>query len=435
MKKRILGVALAGALAFSAIAGSIATVSAAEAPPDTNRLPEYTPSAGVETRTVMFAMPGSWIGEEGSVTRQTWEKYGSSAGLYWWGGDDNPNDYPAANGHGWPGWKMKKVSEGDIANLYSTLASKTAPNMIFSNFIDGGMDKSYPEYNTAQQTKDLQVEYFGQGDSDYFPKEFWDYMYDTYYDRFVEEAEKQKEAEEKKDEPDYKPYTPDYSIPEFGDYANNFFFVLDDDSIYHYPDNMIFVTDYHEERAQKSALSGKLGLDGAFYFYYGNGEFGIWPTREMCIEKEGLTVDEENKIVYEGTKKNPETGADEAFKETVDEKTGFVLREHTDAYDLTTKRNFVVFGNFAGKYWSDTTPPPAPVIETTVAPETTTTVPAADNNDATSAQGEKSSSGSGSNNSNGSIATGDYSAAAIFGVFAIAGLGVFYFVRKRRSSK
>ena len=79
MKKRILGVALAGALAFSAIAGSIATVSAAEAPPDTNRLPEYTPSAGVETRTVMFAMPGSWTGEEGSVTRQTWEKYGSSA--------------------------------------------------------------------------------------------------------------------------------------------------------------------------------------------------------------------------------------------------------------------------------------------------------------------------------------------------------------------
>ena len=68
-------------------------------------------------------------------------------------------------------------------------------------------------------------------------------------------------------------------------------------------------------------------------------------------------------------------------------------------------------------------------------PETTTTVPAADNNDATSAQGEQSSSGSGSNNSNGSIATGDYSAAAIFGVFAIAGLGVFYFVRKRRSSK
>lgn len=415
MKKRILGVALAGALAFSAIAGSIATVSAADAPPNPNRLPEYTPSAGVETRTVMFAMPGSWTGEEGSTTRQTWEKYGSAAGLYWWGGEDNPDEAPAAAGHGWPGWKMKKVSEGEIENLYSTLASRTAPNMIFSNFIDGGMDTSYPEYNTSQQTKDLQIEYFGQGDSDYYPKEFWDYLYDNYYEDFCDD--------------------PNYQITEFGDYAKNFFFDELDDSIYQYVDNMVYVVDFDTTRMAISPVSGKGGFDGAFYFYYGNGEFGIWPTREMCIEKEGLTVDADGKIVYEGTKKNAETGEDEAFTETVDEKTGFILREHTDAYDTKTKRNFVVFGNFTGKYWSDTVAPEMPTVEPTSAAADTTTVPAADNNDATSAQGEQSSSGTGSNNSNGSIATGDYSAAAIFGVFAIAGLGVFYFVRKRRSSK
>ena len=59
MKKRILGVALAGALAFSAIAGSIATVSAADVPPNPYRLPAYEPSKDVETRTLLFAMPGS----------------------------------------------------------------------------------------------------------------------------------------------------------------------------------------------------------------------------------------------------------------------------------------------------------------------------------------------------------------------------------------
>ncbi|MEE1016704.1 MAG: hypothetical protein U0L27_03420 [Ruminococcus sp.] len=416
MKKRILGVALAGALAFSAIAGSIATVSAAEAaPPNPNRLPEYTPSAGVETRTVMFAMPGSWIGEEGSTTRQTWEKYGSAAGLYWWGGEDNPDEAPAAASHGWPGWKMKKVSEGDIANLYSTLASRKAPNMIFSNFIDGGMDTSYPEYNTSQQTEDLQVEWFGEGDSDYYPKEFWDYLYNNYEEDFIE--------------------NPNYQIEEFGDYAKNFFYDDMDESIYQYIDNMVFVTDYHIDPNKVSPVSGKAGFPGAFYFYYGNGEFGIWPTREMCIEKEGLTVDADGKIVYEGTKKNAETGEDEAFTETVDETNGFILRNHTDAYYTDKTRDFVVFGNFTGKYWSDTAAPEIPTVEPTSAAADTTTVPAADNNDATSAQGEKSSSGTGSNNSNGSIATGDYSAAAIFGVFAIAGLGVFYFVRKRRSSK
>lgn len=416
MKKRILGVALAGALAFSAIAGSIATVSAADAaPPNPNRLPEYTPSAGVETRTVMFAMPGSWIGEEGSTTRQTWEKYGSAAGLYWWGGEDNPDEAPAANTHGWPGWKMKKVSEGEIENLYSTLASRKAPNMIFSNFIDGGMDTSYPEYNTSQQTEDLQVEWFGEGDSDYYPKEFWDYLYNNYEEDFLDD--------------------PNYQIEEFGDYAKNFFYDDVDSSIYQYIDNMVFVTDYHIDPNKVSPVSGKAGFPGAFYFYYGNGEFGIWPTREMCIEKEGLTVDADGKIVYEGTKKNAETGEDEAFKETVDETNGFILRNHTDAYYTDKTRDFVVFGNFTGKYWSDTAAPEMPTVEPTSAAADTTTVPAADNNDATSAQGEQSSSGTGSNNSNGSIATGDYSAAAIFGVFAIAGLGVFYFVRKRRSSK
>lgn len=412
MKKRILGVALAGALAFSAIAGSIATVSAADAaPPDPYRLPEYTPSAGVETRKVMFAMPGSWTGEEGSTTRETWEKYGSSAGLYWWGGEDNPDE---AGSHGWPGWKMKK-EDSNIPNLYSTLASRKAPNMIFSNFIDGGMDTSYPEYNTSQQTKDLQIEYFGQGDSDYYPKEFWDYLYNNYEEDFLDD--------------------PNYQIEEFGDYAKNFFYDDVDSSIYQYIDNMVFVTDYHIDPNKVSPVSGKAGFPGAFYFYYGNGEFGIWPTREMCIEKEGLTVDADGKIVYEGTKKNAETGEDEAFKETVDETNGFILRNHTDAYYTDKTRDFVVFGNFTGKYWSDTAAPEMPTVEPTSAAADTTTVPAADNNDATSAQGEKSSSGTGSNDSNGSIATGDYSAAAIFGVFAIAGLGVFYFVRKRRSSK
>ena len=434
MKKRILGVALAGALAFSAIAGSFATVSAAEgekAKPNPYRLPEYTPTAGVETRKVMFAMPGSWIGEKDSVTRQTWEKYGATAGLYWWGGDDNPDDYPAANKHGWPGWKMKK-EDSNIPNLFSTLASRTAPNMIFSNFIDGGMDEAEPEYNTSQQTEDLQVEYFGIGDSDYFPYSFWDYMYENYYDRFLEEAEKQE------DDPSYKP---DYSIPEFGEYADNFFFDINDDSIYQYIDDMVFVADYNIDPSKVSPVSGKAGFPGAFYFYYGNGEFGIWPTREMCIEKEGLTVDADGKIVYEGTKKNAETGADEAFKETVDEKTDFILRKGLDAYQKSAKKtdvekDFVVFGNITGKYWSDTAAPEMPTVE----PKATeaTTVPAPGSTDATSNEGSKNSdsnSGTGSNDSNGSIATGDYSAVAIFAVFAIAGLGVFYFVRKRRSNK
>ena len=81
MKKRILGIALAGALAFSALAGSVVTASAELAPPNPNRLPKYSPSTGVKTFNINVAVPGAWIGAEGSDARKTWEKYGSTAGL------------------------------------------------------------------------------------------------------------------------------------------------------------------------------------------------------------------------------------------------------------------------------------------------------------------------------------------------------------------
>ena len=414
MKKRILGVALAGALAFSAIAGSMITASSAElAPPDPNRLPEYKASDGVQTYNVKFAMPGSWTGEENSDARKTWEKYGSAAGLYWWGSKDNPNDAPAAAGHGWPGWKMKKVSEGDVENLYTTQVPEGTASMIFSNFIDGGMDTKYPEYNAAKQTKDLtQLEYLGQGDSDYFSKEFWDYIYDNYYDDFVE--------------------NPNYQIEEFGPYAKNFFYSEEDDSIYHYLDDMVFVVDtVNTDRAQVSPVSGMAGLDGGFYFYYGGGEFGIWPTKELCIKQEEL------KTTTEGG-----TEVDIA-NETKQEKTDFVTRNRTDAYDLTTKKDFVVFGNFTGKYWKDTSEIVVPTnpVEPTTAPTTQNatdgdgSIPDPDNNDAGSSSGSTSDEGTGSNDSNGAIATGQFAGPVLLCTVLIAGLGVFYFVRKRRSSK
>ena len=404
MKKRILGIALAGALAFSALAGSVVTASAELAPPNPNRLPEYTPKAGVKTFNINVAIPGAWIGAEGSDARKTWETYGSTAGLYWWGSMDNPDEAPAAASHGWPGWKMKK---GDQVNLYTSQVPKNTASMIFSNFIDGGMDTKYPEYDAAMQTKDLtQLEYIGEGDSDYFPKEFWDYIYNTYYEDMADD--------------------PNFKIEEFGDYAKNFFYSADDDSIYHYLDDMVFVVDtVNTDRAAVSPVSGKAGLDGAFYFYYGNGEFGIWPTKAMCIEKEGLKVDDQGNVLI--------------AEETVQEKTDFVLRKHTDAYDGTPDLDYVVFGNFTGKYWADTTPPPAPTPSpepTTVAPAAAeTTIPDPDTNDAGSSSGSTSDEGSGSNDSNGSIATGDFAAPVLIATLLFAGLGVFYYARKRRSSK
>ena len=406
MKKRIFAVLIAALLLVSTFAGSMITASAADvAPPNPNRLPEYTPSTGVKTFDINFAIPGSWIGAEGSDARKTWEKYGSTAGLYWWGSLDNPDEAPAAASHGWPGWKMKKVDEAGVDNLYTTPTPEGTASMIFSNFIDGGMDTSYPEYNASMQTEDLtMLEYFGEGDSDFYPKEFWDYIYNTYYEDMADD--------------------PSFQIAEFGKYAKNFFY-SEDDLI----NDMVFVTDYHIDPNKVSPVSGKAGFPGAFYFYYGNGEFGIWPTKELCIEKEGLKVDDQGNVLI--------------AEETVDEKTDFVLRKHTDAYDGTPDLDYVVFGNFTGKYWKDTTTPEMPTVpQTTTAPASNpggdaseTTIPDPDNNDAGSSSGSTSDSGTGSNDSNGSIATGQFAGPVLLCTVLIAGLGVFYYARKRRSSK
>ena len=266
--RKSVSVILVFAVLVSILTTGIINTHAYSTPPNYICLPEYTPSDGVETRTVLFAMPDSW-------TNSTWGQYGCNAGLYWWGScTDNPDTYPSAQGHGWPGWKMKK--DDSIPNLYSSLAPKDAPNMIFSNYIDSGSDSTYPEYSASQQTKDLQVEFFGQGDIDYYPLEFWDYVYDNYYDSFCN--------------------NPNYQIEEFGDYAKNFFYDEDFDSIFHYMDNMVYVVDFDTSRMAISPVSGKGGFDGAFYFYYGNGEFGIWPTKEICIEKEGIKLNNDNKV-------------------------------------------------------------------------------------------------------------------------------------------
>ena len=161
------------------------------------------------------------------------------------------------------------------------------------------------------------------------------------------------------------------------------------------------------------------------------GQNGISYKSDWTVpENDYFAVDDQGNVVYEGTKKD-DNGNDVAFKETVDEKTGFILREHTDAYDLTTKRNFVVFGNITGKYWGDTAAPEVPTNAPSNDQQNTTKVPDP-SQDATSNSGSTSDS---AGNNNGAIATGDFSAAALIGVVAIAGLGVFYFVRKRRSSK
>ena len=71
----------------------------------------YTPSTGVETQRLMFAMPAAW---QNNMTKDP--RCGGAAGCYWWSGYDTPDS--KAGSHGWPGYKTRKVNENDVDNLY-----------------------------------------------------------------------------------------------------------------------------------------------------------------------------------------------------------------------------------------------------------------------------------------------------------------------------
>ncbi|MBQ1815616.1 MAG: hypothetical protein II125_04120, partial [Ruminococcus sp.] len=50
-------------------------------------------------------------------------------------------------------------------------------------------------------------------------------------------------------------------------------------------DNMIYVLDDNTKYVSMSALSGKLGYNGQWYFYFGDGTYGSWPSPERSKEE------------------------------------------------------------------------------------------------------------------------------------------------------
>lgn len=329
MKKKLLGVLLAGTIVASAVATNAMTVSAAE---PTNH-GKYTPSAGVDTYKYYLAMPGCWINKTTKVNND-------AAGVYWWSAPDDPD---TKFGHGWPGYEMDKESSAE--NLYSINAPQKASILVFNNYLDGGMDSKQPIFKDALQAQNKNVEYYNEGDSDNYSQPFWQYMWTLAAKKLGYDV----------DSPDFD-YTSDdlYNdvlanpdkidfTPEFGDYGKNFFSETDNESgLAMNFQNMIYIVDLdpaHIKYVNKDLIppKGKPAYDGEFYFMYGDGEFGMWPTKELALKMEGVTQNDDG--TYTGG--------------TVDEY-GFVRNADKQ----------IVVGNFKGKYWEQKEAPTAPTSAT-----------------------------------------------------------------------
>ena len=226
--KRITAAATAAVMAVTVTAVSLTNASATKNPDDT-----YTPSRGVEAKTYRFAMPGCWQSDY-------WRQNENCAGIYWWTGADTPGSVFT---HDWPGYKMTRVAEAGVENLYSSPVPADANQIIINNHIDGGMPGTegflQERFDAACQINDTQSVYYAFMESPYYTKDLWKYAWDKAADevgrtidwsddetRMTSEEATQisdiyDELLEAVDDDDFV-----LDIPEFGNYAKNFYVEL-----------------------------------------------------------------------------------------------------------------------------------------------------------------------------------------------------------------
>lgn len=246
MSKKIISLLLTLMLAVSMVAVAAVSVSA-----EVDEQGRYTPSEGLDTNRYYFYMPSDWYND-----------CAFDAGIYWWLG----SDAPAA----WPGYGAQN---GDADQVYYCDVPVDSTTVIWNNGYDGGEDDTDPNYAKAIQSVDITCQFYSDGDTD---------VYDS--DWFAE-----MEAS----------YNGDKAA--LGAFADNFFYDEEYDLGFSFnQDNMIYVI--NPNMISENPLNGKITSGGEWYFYYGNGEYGTYPTKEEAAEKGTLYNTD-----YQPTKDMPDT--------------------------------------------------------------------------------------------------------------------------------
>ena len=505
MKKKILSIVLAGTMVASTFAVGVVSASAEEgtgkAKGGYGTLGAYSnPTSGAILRKIMLAMPGAW---QNDTTAN--EKCGGYGGVYWWG--DNAYDAPdrVAGGHGWPGWRMdKETGESGVTNLFSINApvygngeQANGPMLVFNNYLDGGTDdnpETNPFYEAACQASDFSAQYYSKNDLKKVPhfEKLFRYTYlkqaqncgvdvsgvsmdsDTFWEDINKAAAAYNNAnwdnldeEEQTYQIDmvFDEQPDDLDFSEYGTYAGNFYNEdgdpnADDDSIVPlYPkeisngdclsftfDNMVFVVDLDPANIKKNSLSQKLEFGGGIFFYYGNGEYGTWPTKELNKQFGGVLgnfmdqeIDEEAEAgqqIVKGAYLNSDYNT---IKAQYDE---LHKNDPTDPPTTTAPNNNNGNGGNGGT-GDDGNGENGDNGEDVDNGEDGDSgedvdgdadgdgIPDPDDNDATSSVSSPDEDSNSANDANGAIATGQISFAVIVFVLLIAGVGAIYFTRRR----
>ncbi len=194
----------------------------------TDVIPEET-----NTKTFYFYMPREWRNSYND-TYDGESLDSCSAGVYWWGTSYNPEDYYGTDRNGWPGYNITETEEAD-SNIFVAKCPSDASTIIFNNTVDGGeitqkendLDRFYAAENTVNITSEF-----------YMPNE-----------------------------------------DKYGFYPDG----TDD------VDGMIYVCNLADTEINE--FSGRSTYCGAWFYYYGNGEYGIYKDYDDAVD---------NNAVYSG---------------------------------------------------------------------------------------------------------------------------------------
>lgn len=246
MSKKIISLLLTLMLTVSMVAVAAVSVSA-----EVDEQGRYTPSEGIETNRYYFYMPSDWYND-----------CAFDAGIYWWLG----SDAPAA----WPGYGAQN---GDADQVYYCDVPVNSTTIIWNNGYDGGEDSTDPNYAKAIQTVDVASQFYSDGDTDTYDSDWFAEM----------------EASFNGDK------------ATLGTFADNFFYDEEYGLGFSFDfDNMIYVI--NPDMISENPLNGKITSGGDWYFYYGNGEYGTYPTKEEAAEKGALYTSD-----YQPAKDKPAT--------------------------------------------------------------------------------------------------------------------------------
>ena len=240
--KKFTAMLISVLLMFSMMTAATGSTMAAVAEDGT-----YIPGENIKsTYRYYFAMPNSWLNE-----------YTDTAGVYWWSGSDACNS--VENPIAWPGYKANRDRyQGNACGIYYVDCPSEVSAIVWNNYIDGGLDPEAPEFAASKQARDINTEYYSAGDS---------YLYTSEWFEEMETA-----------------YNSDKTA--FGTYADNFF--VDENYGFGFSfnfNNMIFVLDPNKSFEN---FVGNTVYGGDWYFYYGDGEYGTYPTRAWAESKGAL---------------------------------------------------------------------------------------------------------------------------------------------------